>query len=139
MTASSTSQDFRIGLRILMAALVAILSYIGWLAMWALGVGTLSLAYLFDPRARGSALDAPVYRFGEVWQWVVALLASILIAAVLIGSRRGRSVAVAWFMSLVVLAALDGIAEGLNGSSLIILLLAAALVAGILRSVPRAA
>ena len=109
-----------IAMRVVLAALVVVISYLGWFALWVgPGVGE-SLAYLFKTPPPPTLLD----RAGSYWQWVVCGASVMLVAALLVFSVRLRLLPLVWASSLGVLALASVAKFGFQWTSPVVLVVA---------------
>jgi hypothetical protein len=93
------NRDAILGARIVIAALVAALTFLGWLMLWGIEGSLHGLFTHHEPTI--------AERFGIIWQFILAGLAVGLIGALFISPGWSRRFAAAWFAALIALA-VDG-------------------------------
>ena len=123
------------------AVAVAVITFLAWQVVWAVGVSILRLdAILGAPFPR--TFNAAVALFGEIWLWFLACLTVFLVLAALARPGYVRPLALAWFLALVVLYVVSLITFGgfeLLWAAILVIVSAAGLLTWIRHLTKRAA
>jgi len=124
----------RLPARLLAAVLVGVVTYLAWILLWMLGSVGFGIASLFSRQPA----PTPV-RFGDHWQWTIVATALVLMMSLLFEWKGGRILALVWFGSLIVLAAVGIVAFGIGWGVPVSFLLISPLLVWLLRKMQRAA